>query len=207
MQRGRGTHSQHTAAAARNVAGGLHRRWHHLLPRANGLRRHSQRIFSVRTIPPRRSSEGRGSHRVAGVRGRRRAGSGVGARSAAAALRGSGAMGRPSTPPPAPAPFSQVPLQPRALAARADRQLALAARAPHRADNPDRRGGRARSRRAATRLGEAHASRTCRALRSSPSLPHDSALWRPSRRDLESNDLSGSLPSQLGLLTALAGHL
>ena len=136
MQRGRGTHSQHTAAAARNVAGGLQRRWHHLLPRANGLRRHSQRIFSVRTIPPRRSSEGRGSHRVAGVRGRRRAGSGVGARSAAAALRGSGAMGRPSTPPPAPAPFSQVPLQPRALAARADRQLALAARAPHRADNP-----------------------------------------------------------------------
>ena len=34
-------------------------------------------------------------------------------------------------------------------------------------------------------------------------FPYESALRRPSRRRLHNNDLSGSVPSQLGLLTAL----
>ena len=48
-----------------------------------------------------------------------------------------------------------------------------------------------------------HARRTSRPLCSSRIPPCMIPLRRPSRRSLQNNDLGGSLPSQLGLLTAL----
>eukprot|EP00964_Phaeocystis_antarctica_P074547 scaffold45850_cov45-Phaeocystis_antarctica.AAC.1 len=109
-----------------------------------------------------------------------------------------------------PAALSQVPSE-----QGPDRRRAHAVRAAYRADGSVSRrtsppppaskpwhrveGGKVR--RVATRRGSG-ARRTCHPLRASP-FPHDLPLRRPSRRYLGNNDLTGGVPSQFGLLTAL----
>eukprot|EP00964_Phaeocystis_antarctica_P053658 scaffold31513_cov30-Phaeocystis_antarctica.AAC.1 len=95
---------------------------------------------------------------------------------------------------PAPAPLSQV-----ASEQQPERQLALAARAAHRADIPE---GGERAQKVATCRGRARfaLAALCVRLCSPPMIP----LRRPSRRNLNGNDLDGSVPSQLGNLPALA---
>ena len=196
------------AANARIVAGGLRRRWHRLLSQAYNLRRHLHRHHSVRSItrrvPPtdgRRAAGYGGAANAEGPGGRR----GRKDRGRARHLPGSGPVD-------APLPFlptlrpSRRNLDNNDLSGSNPRSWgAHRAEVPvsHRTSAPPPWQGRGRE-------GTKGVWWRCRGslrvalaalciCRRSPMTP----LRRPSRRNLYDNNLSGSLPSQLGRLTAL----
>ena len=217
--------SHRAAADARVVAGGVRRRWHRLLQReptaCNGTYSVDQYGYPSLCAPlprlPCDTNERRAAEGVAtwlpGLGGRRweewRAALRRGrARRASAALRGS-AMDAPPLLLPLWCP-SRRSLDNNDLDGG---ERALAARTPHRADGPvSRRSsappppsrgkvGAERARRVAAHRGKARASHLppSALVAVPPMIP----LRRPSRRFLYDNSLGGSLPSQLGLLTAL----